>query len=160
MNRIFLDTKKTEICPRGYITCGGYGYVPPIWMGFWVQNSLNKDPFFGRFPYTLVGYPEIGEKYNYLGSLQIYSSFVAIKNLIPSSPSSTLGFVNFLFKCLQFSVHPVSLKGIEIVKSWPRPQNPDSGLDQGENIICCTRQLRRIRFHCIAKETMGLLTFL
>ena len=25
------------------------GYVPPIWVGFWAPNSLNKGPFFGRF---------------------------------------------------------------------------------------------------------------
>ena len=23
--------------------------MPPIWVGFWVQNSLNKGPFFERF---------------------------------------------------------------------------------------------------------------
>ena len=23
--------------------------MPPIWMGFWAQNSLDKGPFFGRF---------------------------------------------------------------------------------------------------------------
>ena len=23
--------------------------MQPIWVGFWVQNSLNKGPFFGRF---------------------------------------------------------------------------------------------------------------
>ena len=32
----------------GYITCRGYRYVPPIWVGFWAPNSLNKGPFFGR----------------------------------------------------------------------------------------------------------------
>ena len=43
------------------------------------------------------------------------------------------------------------LKGIEMVKSRPGP---------GQNIIYCTRQLRRIRFHCVAKETMDLWAFL
>ena len=23
--------------------------MPPIWVGFWASNSLNKGPFFGRF---------------------------------------------------------------------------------------------------------------
>ena len=23
--------------------------MPPIWVGFWAQHSLNKSPFFGRF---------------------------------------------------------------------------------------------------------------
>ena len=23
--------------------------MPPIWVGFWAPNSLNKGPFFGRF---------------------------------------------------------------------------------------------------------------
>ena len=39
----------------GYITCCGYGYVPPIWVGFWAQNSLNKGPFFGRFSISMGG---------------------------------------------------------------------------------------------------------
>ena len=37
----------------GYITCLGYGYVSPIWMGFWAQNSLNRGPFFGRFSFNM-----------------------------------------------------------------------------------------------------------
>ena len=45
----------------------------------------------------------------------------------------------------------VGFKGIDMVKSWPGP---------GQNIIYCTRQLRRILFHCVAKETMDLWTFL
>ena len=44
-----------------------------------------------------------------------------------------------------------SLKEIDIVKSW---------LGQVENIIYCTRQLRRIRFNCVAEETMDLWAFL
>ena len=43
------------------------------------------------------------------------------------------------------------LKGIDMVKSWP---------GQVKNIIYCTRQLIRIRFHCVAKETMELWAFL
>ena len=27
----------------------------PIWVGFWVQNSLNKGPFFGRFSINMGG---------------------------------------------------------------------------------------------------------
>ena len=29
--------------------------VPPIWMGFWAQNSLNKGPFFGRYSMDMGG---------------------------------------------------------------------------------------------------------
>ena len=39
----------------GYITCLGYGYVPPVWVGFWAPNSLNKGPFFGRFSISKGG---------------------------------------------------------------------------------------------------------
>ena len=43
--------------PRGgYITCRGYGYVPPTWVGFWAQNSLDKGPFFGRFSINMGGF--------------------------------------------------------------------------------------------------------
>ena len=29
--------------------------MPPIWVGFWVQISLNKGPFFGRFSLNMGG---------------------------------------------------------------------------------------------------------
>ena len=29
--------------------------MPPIWLGFWVQNSLEKGPFFGRFSINVGG---------------------------------------------------------------------------------------------------------
>ena len=29
--------------------------MPPIWVGFWVQNSLNKGPFFGKFSLNMGG---------------------------------------------------------------------------------------------------------
>ena len=29
--------------------------MPPIWMGFWAQNSLNKGPSFGRFSLNMGG---------------------------------------------------------------------------------------------------------
>ena len=29
--------------------------MPPIGMGFWVQNYLNKDSFFGRFSLNIGG---------------------------------------------------------------------------------------------------------
>ena len=32
-----------------------YGYVPPIWVGFWARNSLDKGPFFGRFSINMGG---------------------------------------------------------------------------------------------------------
>ena len=33
----------------------GCGHVPPIWVGFWAQNSLNKGLFFGRFSINMGG---------------------------------------------------------------------------------------------------------
>ena len=42
--------------------------MPPIWVGFWVQNSLNKGLFFGRLPYTWVGFLEIGKKLSKMGN--------------------------------------------------------------------------------------------
>ena len=29
--------------------------MPPIWVGFWAPNSLNKGPFFGRFSINKAG---------------------------------------------------------------------------------------------------------
>ena len=29
--------------------------MPPIWVGFWAQNSLNRGPFFGRFSVNMGG---------------------------------------------------------------------------------------------------------
>ena len=40
----------------GNITCRGYGYVPPILVGFWVQNSVNKGLFFGTFSLNMGGF--------------------------------------------------------------------------------------------------------
>ena len=42
--------------------------MPPIWMGFWVQNSRNKGPFFGRFSLNMDGFPEIDKKLPIMGS--------------------------------------------------------------------------------------------
>ena len=30
--------------------------MPPIWVGFRVQNSLDKGPFFGKFPLNMSGF--------------------------------------------------------------------------------------------------------
>ena len=38
-----------------------------------------------------------------------------------------------------------TLKGIDMFKSWPGPGQKCN--------LYCTRQLRRIQFHCVAKET-------
>ena len=43
-------------------------YVPPIWMGFWVQNSLNKGPFFGRFSLNMGGFSRNWQKIVKIGS--------------------------------------------------------------------------------------------
>ena len=29
--------------------------MPPIWVGFWIQNSLNKGPFFSGFSINMGG---------------------------------------------------------------------------------------------------------
>ena len=45
-----LDAKVGQIIkknPKGVhnmLRVRGYGYLPPIWVVFWVQNSLNKGP--------------------------------------------------------------------------------------------------------------------
>ena len=36
--------------------------MPPIWVGFWVQNSLNKGPFFGRFAINMGGFSRYWQK--------------------------------------------------------------------------------------------------
>ena len=36
--------------------------MPPIWVGFWVRNSLKKDPFFGRFSLNMSGLSRNGRK--------------------------------------------------------------------------------------------------
>ena len=36
--------------------------MPPIWMGFWVQNALNKGPFFGRFSLNKGGFSRNWQK--------------------------------------------------------------------------------------------------
>ena len=36
--------------------------MPPIWVGFWVQNSLNRGPFFGRFSLNLGGFSRNWQK--------------------------------------------------------------------------------------------------
>ena len=40
----------------------------PIWACFWVQRSLNKGPFFGRFSLNMGGFPEIGKNVQKMGS--------------------------------------------------------------------------------------------
>ena len=30
--------------------------MPPIWVGFWAQTSLNKGPIFGRFSINMGGF--------------------------------------------------------------------------------------------------------
>ena len=42
--------------------------MPPIWVGFRVQNSLNKGPFFGRFSLKMGGFPEICKILSKMGS--------------------------------------------------------------------------------------------
>ena len=35
--------------------------MPPIWVGFWVRNSLNKDPFSGKVSLNIGGISRIGK---------------------------------------------------------------------------------------------------
>ena len=42
--------------------------MPPIWVGFWVKNSLNKDPFFGRFSLNMGGFSRNWQKFSKMGS--------------------------------------------------------------------------------------------
>ena len=36
--------------------------MPPIWVGFWVRNSLNKGPFFGRLSLNMGGFSRKWQK--------------------------------------------------------------------------------------------------
>ena len=42
--------------------------MPPIWVGFGAQNSLNKSPFFGRFPIKMGGISRNWQKLSKMGS--------------------------------------------------------------------------------------------
>ena len=42
--------------------------MPPIWVGFWAQNSLSKCPFFGRFSINMGGFSRNWQKLSKMGS--------------------------------------------------------------------------------------------
>ena len=42
--------------------------MPPTWVGFWVENSLHKVPFFGRFSLNMGGFPRNWQKLSKMGS--------------------------------------------------------------------------------------------
>ena len=42
--------------------------MPPIWVGFWAENSLNKGPFFGRFSINMGGFPRNWQKMSKMDS--------------------------------------------------------------------------------------------
>ena len=42
--------------------------MPSTRVGFSVQNSLSKGPFFGRFSLNMDGFPEIGKKLSKMGN--------------------------------------------------------------------------------------------
>ena len=42
--------------------------MPPIWVGFWAQNSLNKGPFFGRFSINMAEFSRNWQKLSKMGS--------------------------------------------------------------------------------------------
>ena len=42
--------------------------MPPIWVRFWVQNSLNNGPFFGRFSVHMGGFSRNCQKSLKMGS--------------------------------------------------------------------------------------------
>ena len=41
--------------------------MPPIWVGFWAQNSLNKGLFFGRFSLNMGGFSKSWRKVAKMG---------------------------------------------------------------------------------------------
>ena len=45
--------------------------MPPIWVGFWAQNSLNKGPFFGRFSINMGGFSRNWQKLSKMGSFPL-----------------------------------------------------------------------------------------
>ena len=42
--------------------------MPPIWVGFWAQNSLNKGPIVGRFSINMGGFSRNWQKLSKMGS--------------------------------------------------------------------------------------------
>ena len=42
--------------------------MPPIWVGFLVQNSVNKGLFFGRFSLNMGGFSSNWQKLSKMGS--------------------------------------------------------------------------------------------
>ena len=42
--------------------------MPPIWMGFWVRNSLNKGPFFDRFSLNMGAFSRNWQKIIKMGT--------------------------------------------------------------------------------------------
>ena len=42
--------------------------MPPIAMGFWAQNSLNRRPFFGRFSINMDGFSRNWQKMSKMDS--------------------------------------------------------------------------------------------
>ena len=42
--------------------------MPPIWVGFSAQNSLNKGPFCGRFSINMGGFSSNWQKLSKMGS--------------------------------------------------------------------------------------------
>ena len=41
--------------------------MPPIWVGFWAQNSLSRGPFFGRFSIKMDGFSRNWQKLSKMG---------------------------------------------------------------------------------------------
>ena len=41
--------------------------MPPIWVGFFVLNSLRKGPFFGKLSLNMGEFAEIGKKLSKMG---------------------------------------------------------------------------------------------
>ena len=42
--------------------------MPPIWVSFWAQNSLNKGPVFSRLSINIGGFPGNWQKLSKMGS--------------------------------------------------------------------------------------------
>ena len=45
--------------------------MPPIWVGFWAQNSLNKGPFLSRFSLYMDGFSRNWQQIVKMGSFPL-----------------------------------------------------------------------------------------
>ena len=74
--------------------------MPPISVGFWVQNSLNKGPLFGRSSLNMGRFSRIGKKLSKNGQSAFPSPERHLKHAVasmcPLTLTSPFGAVSFI----------------------------------------------------------------